>query len=221
MNSRKNGALRREGKMVRLGLLGAEDAMLAAVRAIARRDHTEAELRRTLSRRFGQEEVDAAITALIRMGWAGDERVAPIIAEREQRQRPASAALVREKLIVRGVAESLAEKAAKEASAGRSDADRMKSLLLQKFAGKKDVASKRRALAMLARRGFEEEDAIAAVERVLGPLDADVDSGMSSNQDNSEPFLPQPISTMTRGAKREKPESSRGTGAAKTRRFRS
>ena len=168
-----------------LGVGGAEGAMLAAVRAIGRRDHTEAELRRVLRRRFDADAVEAAIAALVRKGWAGDERVAPVLAEREQRQRPASAALVREKLIVRGVAESIADRAARDASADRTDAERMDALLRQRFAGKGDDASRRRALSLLARRGFEEDDALAAVERVLGGFAA-LESDMSDMSDIAE-----------------------------------
>ena len=191
MNSRKpkRAVAARGTGAASLGEGGVEGAMLAAVRAIGRRDHTEAELRRALRRRFDAAAVEAAIAALIRKGWVGDERVAPVLAEREQRQRPASAALVREKLIVRGVAESLADRAARDASADRTDAERMEALLRQRFAGKSDDASRRRALALLARRGFEEDDALAAVGRVLGDFTA-FDSDMDDTVDGDAKAMP-------------------------------
>ena len=134
-----------------------------AIRALSRKERTVAELRAWLAdREVDPEEAEEAIERLIEMNQLGDERYAALFAEDKRELFGWGPARIRETLVEKGVSRAIAEAAA----AGESSdelAERAAELLKRRDDDLEQESGRGRALAFLARRGYELEIAYAAV----------------------------------------------------------
>ena len=153
-------------------------ARRAGVRLLGKSDKTRAELRERLLRAgHAPEVVDDALDRLQRAGALSDERVARRAAERAATDRPAGTGAVRARLESRGVDAPTTSEATRDLDAPGAELARAKGLITplacdaraQPRAGRPGAAH-RKALALLARRGFDEDVAMRAIEEVLGPV---------------------------------------------------
>jgi regulatory protein len=142
---------------------GPREAFQLAVGAISRKERTVAELRSWLAGRdLEQAEVDAAIERLIEIGELDDERYARRYAEDKRALRGWGPERIRETLVERGIERSLAEAAA-DGEAAADQAERAAELLLGRGVDLRHDTGRARALAYLARRGYDSEVAYQAV----------------------------------------------------------
>ena len=156
---------------------GRERAHALALRALARRDHTVAELRSRLAGRgHGAPDVEHVIAELERVGYLDDVRVAERFVH-DRREAGWGSVRIEVRLRERGVEEqtvAAALSAAPGTSAGESGDDdedeRARAVLRRRGrpATTVDDGARRRAYALLARRGFSAEVAERAVADVLG-----------------------------------------------------
>jgi regulatory protein len=145
-----------------------EKAFERALEALALRERTSAELTAWLAKRgFERAEVEDAVDRLVASGAVDDERFAAEFAADKRELRGWGPDRIREALFERGLAPALIEAAV----AGESQAqqlDRAIELLERRGDPVFDERSRSRALAYLARRGYDSDlayDAVRAVER--------------------------------------------------------
>lgn len=140
-----------------------KSAFELAVGALSRKERTVAELRGWLAdREVDPEEADETIERLIELNQLGDERYAALFAEDKRELFGWGPARIRETLIEKGVPRSIAEGAAGGESADDL-VERAAELLDRRDDRLDDDSGRNRALAFLARRGYELEVAYAAV----------------------------------------------------------
>ena len=139
-----------------------------AVRALSRRERTVAELRDWLAQREVEAaEAQEAIERLTAMGQLDDERFAALFAEDKRELFGWGPARIRDALVEKGVSRGIAEAAA-GAESGSELAERAAELLVQRDLSLGDDSGRGKALAFLARRGYELEvayDAVRLAER--------------------------------------------------------
>ena len=141
------------------------EAFELAVGAIARKERTAAELRDLLLGRGVDPEVAAEVLErLAAIGELDDRRFALSFAADKRELRGWGPERIRGALIGRGVDAALADEAAGGEDPGAL-ADRAASLLAARGEPLDDDGSRGRALAYLARRGFDYEVAYEAVRR--------------------------------------------------------
>jgi regulatory protein len=145
-----------------------EDAFERAVGALGQRERTTAELQAWLGERgYTPVEVEAAIERLTAIGELDDERFARRYAEDKRELRGWGADRIREALARRGLEPELIE-AALGPESHDSQLERAIALLERRGEAPTDEASRARALAFLARRGYGSElayDAVRGFER--------------------------------------------------------
>ena len=143
------------------------EAFERAVEALSHRERTSAELTAWLAERgFSAAEIDGAVRQLIEIGELDDERFARRYAEDKRELRGWGPERIREALAVKGLSGSEIE-AALAADEG-DDLARARELLERRGDPLVDERSRARALAFLARRGYDSElayEAVRAVER--------------------------------------------------------
>ena len=134
-----------------------------AVRALSRRERTVAEVRTWLAaREVDPAEAEEAIERLIEMDQLDDERYAALFSEDKRELFGWGPERIRTSLIEKGVARSIAE----TATGGESHAqlaERAAELLDRRAGPLDDDSGRGKALAFLARRGYELEVAYEAV----------------------------------------------------------
>jgi regulatory protein len=141
------------------------DAFERAVEAIGRRERTLAELTDWLrARGFAEEEIAAAIERLIELGELDDERFARRYAEDKRELSGWGAERIREALMRRGIDRDLIETAL-ESESRLDQVERAAGLLAGRGPALATEAERARALAFLARRGYELEVAHEAIRR--------------------------------------------------------
>ena len=141
------------------------EAFERAVEAIGRRERSVAELTEWLmARGFAEEEVAEVIERLIELGELDDERFARRYAEDKRELSGWGAERIREALMQRGIDRDLIETAL--GSESRLDqVDRAAGLLAGRGVVLDTEPERARALAFLARRGYELEVAYEAIRR--------------------------------------------------------
>lgn len=147
-----------------------ERAWRRAVRLLAASEKTTAELRSRLIRAgFEKDVVGAVLRDLTERRWLNDRSVARASAEREVARLPATRAFVEAKLEFRGIEGASARRAAKEALRDHDESADARELAarIARRAGVRGAALRRRILAALARRGFDEATALDAAESVV------------------------------------------------------
>ncbi len=134
-----------------------------AVGAISRKERTVAELREWLAARDVEaDEAEEALERLIEIGELDDERFAQRYAEDKRDLRGWGPDRIREALIERGIERGIAETAA-GGEGTTEQAERAAALLRGRGADLGDEGGRGRALAYLARRGYDYEVAYQAV----------------------------------------------------------
>ena len=142
----------------------AERAFERALGALAHRERTTAELAAWLEERgFEAPAVDAALARLIEIGELDDERFARRYAEDKRELRGWGCDRIREALLARGLERALVTRALGEAEG--EELERAIELLVRRGQALADDAARQRALAYLARRGYDSETAYEAVRR--------------------------------------------------------
>jgi regulatory protein len=137
----------------------AQRAYIYALKALTRRDHSEAELRRKLGERgISAEVVEETISRLKESRYLDDRRFALRWAESAVRNGKGYGFRIRFELSRRGIADELAEEVTAQLSAEYAETDTIQALLARKFPGfdsdSADDRRKRRIIGYLQRRGF-------------------------------------------------------------------
>ncbi len=139
-----------------------------AVRALSRKERTVAELREWLAQRdVDPAEAEEAIRRLIEIGQLDDERYAALFAEDKRELFGWGPERIRDALMGKGISRQTAE-AAVGAESRSELAERAAELLVRRDDSLDDDSGRGRALAFLARRGYELEvayDAVRLAER--------------------------------------------------------
>jgi len=147
-------------------------AKARAARLLAQKARSEADLRVRLERsHFSLPVIDAAIAYLRSKGLIDDAQLARETVDSTLRKAPAGDALLLQRVEREGVSQPLAEQAvAQTPRPERARAQAMARLIELRLPRELDaVARWRRALGVMARRGFGEEESMEALREVLGP----------------------------------------------------
>jgi regulatory protein len=134
---------------------------------------------RAVLKGYSQPVIARLLEELSCVDLINDTKLARTLAEGELMRKPAAAPLLLHKLARRGVDEDLAEHAASAALRGRDtlqDAIALIEAKAQRAARAVDLlALRRRLFGLLARRGFDEETALRALDRTMGPAPESLD----------------------------------------------
>ncbi len=149
-------------------------AVSAAVRLLAARSLTRHELvDRLVKRRFDEGVARRAAESLERQGLLND-RAAAASAAHALLERGTAPGLAEDRLRDRGVDAAIARRAVRDAAGDRSEGDAALALARKRVRlcppGLGPEAIRRRVFAWLARRGYDEETATAAVERAVSEI---------------------------------------------------
>jgi regulatory protein len=144
----------------------ADNAYLTALRQLARRELSEAQIRRRLSRRgFTPDDIDTAVARLRQDGSLDDARVATAIARSQLSLKKRGERRVRREIEAAGITPAMAERAVAEVYA-EVDADALLTAALDRRLGTKRLADERemaRLYRYLVGQGFDAERAMAAL----------------------------------------------------------
>src|SRR5687768_1264872 len=139
----------------------AEEAYVAALRLLAMRELSEAQIRQRLARRgHDGTAIDSAVTRLKADGSINDSRVAGAIARSETSVRKRGRLRVKRRIEAAGIASSIAQRAVDDTFAD-IDGDALMSAALEKrLRGRTDIADDsefQRLFRYLSSQGFEPE----------------------------------------------------------------
>jgi regulatory protein len=138
-------------------------AFQLAVGALARKERTVAELRAWLGARgVKAEDAEGALERLIEIGQLDDQRFAERYAEDKRELRGWGPERIREALMERGIERSVAEAVTGGERPGEQ-AERAATLLARRGVELDREAGRGRAVAYLARRGYDSDVAYEAV----------------------------------------------------------
>lgn len=159
--------------MALTGLEREERVRLAALRLLEARSLSSAELtERLVRRKLPRAEVGAVVARFVELGIVNDERLAADVVRREERYRPAGAALLHDRLEGRGIDDMIADGVVSDVESRKPASERAMELAQKTADGLPGRLSDRqrwgRVLGALARRGFDEDTAMDAAGRVLG-----------------------------------------------------
>jgi len=139
-------------------------ALVAAVRALRRRERTVAEMHSWLIERYAEEGVvDDVISELIAVGELDDDRFAHAFAADKRELSGWGSERIEAALNERGLERSLAESASSEDP--EDQLERAVGLLATRPGALEEEAERARALAFLTRRGYDYELAYDAILR--------------------------------------------------------
>ncbi len=146
----------------------AQRAYILALKALGRRDHSEAELRRKIAGRgISAGVVDDLVERLKGSGYLDDRRFALRWAESAVRNGKGYGFRLRFELTRRGIADDLASEITELVSSEHDETEAVRELVDRKFTGftarDTDEKLKRRIVGYLQRRGFS----LASIFRVL------------------------------------------------------
>ncbi len=149
-----------------------QDCLDAALRFVAIRLHSQAELRRKLLRHeYGEDLIDAVLADLKRLGYVDDEKFALAKASSAAQRKHHGRRRALQELAKAGVKSDVASRAADEVYS-QTDSTQMARELALKHVGRLsrlDPAVARRRLAgMLQRRGFDYDAIRPVIDEVLG-----------------------------------------------------
>lgn len=144
----------------------------SALRILALRAHTRAELRRKLlSRDFDADEVETLLDRLIRLGYLDDAAAARSWIRRRSEDRPMGRRMLERELRQRGVTESVRRAALDEAYGERDELTRALEAggkRLRSLRPGEDPRARERLLRFLKGRGFPASVCLEAAETLLG-----------------------------------------------------
>ena len=144
----------------------ADNAYLTALRQLARRELSEAQLRQRLSRRgFTPDDIDSAVTRLRQDGSLDDARTAAAIARSQLSLKKRGERRVRREIEAAGIASALADRAVAEVY-GEVDADALLAAAIDRRLGTRRLDDDRemaRLYRYLVGQGFESDRAMTAL----------------------------------------------------------
>nr|AQQ74797.1 hypothetical protein [uncultured bacterium] len=146
-----------------------QDAYLAALKMLARRELSEAQVRQRLIRRG--EPVDAIDEAIARLkveGSIDDERVAGIIARHETSLRKRGRRRVQQQIEAAGISRAIAERAVDEAFRDSDPDALLQASLARRLRGRERIADERefqRLFRYLSAQGFERDRILAHLRK--------------------------------------------------------
>lgn len=145
----------------------ADEVLAKALAAVSRKDRTEREMREWLAvREIEPEEIDRVLDYLIENLAIDDRRYAEAFTSDKRDLAGWGRDRIRDVLIRRGVSRDLVEEAV--GSGDRAgEVERAVKVLIEKGAELDHDRGRQRALGLLARRGYEAEEAYAAI-RIAG-----------------------------------------------------
>ena len=146
----------------------ADSAYLTALKQLARRELSEAQLRQRLSRRkFSPDDIDTTIARLLQDGSLDDARVAGAIARSQLSLKKRGARRVRREIEAAGIASALAERAVAEVY-GEVDGEALLAAAIDRRLGTRRLDDDRemaRLYRYLVGQGFESDRAMAALRK--------------------------------------------------------
>jgi len=144
----------------------ADNAYLTALRQLARRELSEAQIRQRLSRRgFTSDDIDRALTRLRDDGSVDDARVAGAIARSQLSIKKRGERRVRREIEAAGISSALAERAIAEVY-GEVDADALLAAAIDRRLGTRRLDDDRdmaRLYRYLVGQGFDSDKAMTAL----------------------------------------------------------
>jgi regulatory protein len=144
----------------------ADTAYLTALRQLARRELSEAQIRQRLSRRgFTSDDIDSALTRLRENGSVDDARVATAIARSQLSIKKRGERRVRREIEAAGISSALAERAVAEVY-GEVDADALLAAAIDRRLGTRRLDDDRemaRLYRYLVGQGFDSDKAMTAL----------------------------------------------------------
>jgi len=146
----------------------------AALRLLAYRARSEAEVRRRLSRRYPSDVIEKAIAALHETGHLNDESFTQFWVQNRQQHRPRSQRLIRQELLSLGVSREIIREAL-EGFDEEANAYHAGRKVGQRLASKSDSEEKfrQRLWEYLKRRGFDHTATAETVNRLWRELGTD------------------------------------------------
>jgi len=144
------------------------NAYLDALKLLARRELSEAQVRQRLARRqHDQDAIDDAITRLKADGSLSDERVAGAIARSEANLKKRARARVTRKIRSAGVAPDIARRAVEDVFRHVDEDQHLEAALDRRLRGRfiADEAEFRRLFRFLVSQGFDTDRVLALLER--------------------------------------------------------
>lgn len=150
----------------------ADEILAKALAAISRKDRTEAEMRKWLvEREVDSDELERVIDYLVENLALDDRRYAFAYTSDKRELSGWGRDRIRAALLERGIASLLVEEALEQGPAvggeAETEVERAVRVLKERGADLSDNPGRQRALGLLARRGYEAEEAYAAI-RIAG-----------------------------------------------------
>ena len=146
----------------------ADSAYLTALKQLARRELSEAQIRQRLSRRgFTPDDIDPAIARLLQDGSLDDARVAAAIARSQLSLKKRGARRVLREITAAGIASALADRAVAEVYAD-VDGEALLAAAIDRRLGTRRLDDDRemaRLFRYLIGQGFDSERAMAALRK--------------------------------------------------------
>jgi regulatory protein len=144
----------------------ADTAYLTALRQLARRELSEAQIRQRLSKRgFTSDDIDSALTRLRETGSVDDARVAAAIARSQLSIKKRGERRVRREIEAAGISPALAARAVAEVY-GEVDADALLAAAIDRRLGTRRLDDDRdmaRLYRYLVGQGFDSDKAMTAL----------------------------------------------------------
>jgi len=142
-----------------------DETLAAALRAIGRKERTEAQMRSWLAdREYDQAEIDRVLAYLIENLAVNDARYATEFTADKRHLSGWGRDRIESTLLQRGVPRDLVALALAN-DGGESEVDRATRVLVDRDSPLEEPKDRQRAMGLLARRGFCAEDAYAAIRR--------------------------------------------------------
>jgi len=142
-----------------------DETLAAALRAIGRKERTEAQMRSWLAdREYDQAEIDRVLAHLIENLAVNDARHATEFTADKRHLSGWGRDRIESTLLQRGVPRDLVALALAN-DGGESEVDRATRVLVDRDSPLEEPKDRQRAMGLLARRGFCAEDAYAAIRR--------------------------------------------------------
>jgi regulatory protein len=146
-----------------------DDTYVAALKMLAGRELSEAQVRQRLARRRHDEEsIDAAIARLKADGSLDDERAAGAMARSQRSLKKRGKLRVKREIEAAGIAASIARRAVDEAFAGVDAEALLSEALARRLRGKARIADDKefqRLYRYLLRQGFEADHVLTVLRK--------------------------------------------------------
>jgi regulatory protein len=148
-----------------------DPAMVKAGRILSRRPHSTRELRDKLwASGIAQEDIDRAVDRLTELKLLDDEDFARLWVEERARTKGLAPAALLKELADKGIESDLAERVVGELGFDEeAEARELAIAYLKRVSGKAPLVQARRIQAMLLRKGFSMEAAVAGARAALPP----------------------------------------------------